>query len=65
MHFVENVDLVARRNRRVADGLVNLAHVVDAIVRGRVHLDYIEVAAFHDRLAVDAQDRHVDRRAAD
>jgi hypothetical protein len=32
VHFVEDIDLVARRRRRVADRVVDLAHVVDAIV---------------------------------
>ena len=31
VHFVEDVDLVARRHRRVADGVVDLAHVLDAL----------------------------------
>ena len=39
VHFVEDVDLVARRHRRVAHRVVDLAHVVDAVVRGGVHLD--------------------------
>ena len=65
MHFVQDVDLVASRNRSVADGLVDLAHVIDAVVRGGVHLDHVEVPALHDRLAVDAQHRHVDRGPGD
>ena len=63
--FVEDIDLVARLHRRVADRVVDLAHVVDAVVRGRVHLDHVEVPAFHDRLAVHAQHRHLDGRACD
>ena len=65
VHFVEDVDLVARRHRRIAHRLVDLAHVVDAVVRGGVHLDHVDVAALHDRLAVQAEHRHVDRRALD
>ena len=30
VHFVEDVDLVARRHRRITDGVVDLAHVLDA-----------------------------------
>ena len=65
VHFVEDVDLVARRHRRVADGVVDLAHVLDAVVRGGVHLDDVEMPAFHDRLAVHAEHRHVDGRPGD
>ncbi len=49
--FVDDVDLVARRNRRVAHRLDDLANVVDTGVRGRVHLDHIDVSPFRDRLA--------------
>ena len=59
VHFVEDVDLVARAHRRVADGVVDLAHVVDAVVRGGVHLQHVEVPALDDRLAVHAHHRHV------
>ena len=63
VHFVEDVDLVARPHRRVADRVVDLAHVVDAVMRGGVHLDHVDMPALHDRLAVHADDRHLDRRA--
>ena len=62
VHFVEDVDLVARRHRRVADGVVDLAHIVDAVVRGGVHFQDVGMAAFHDRLVVHAQRRHGDGR---
>ena len=65
VHFVEDVDLVARGHRRVAHRVVDLAHVVDAVVRGRVHLDHVEVPALHDRLAMQAEHRHLDGRAGD
>ena len=50
VHFVEDVDLVARRHRRVADGVVDLAHVLDAVVRGGVHFQHVEMTALDDRL---------------
>ena len=65
VHFVEDIDLVARRHRRVADRLVDRAHVVDAVVRGRVHLDHVEMPALHDRLAMHAEHRHGNRRSRD
>ena len=65
VHFVEDIDLVARRHRRIAHRLVDLAHVVDAVMRGGVHLDHVDVPAVHDRLALHAEHRHVDRRAFD
>ena len=65
VNFVEDVDLVARLHRRVADRVVDLAHVVDAVVGGGVHLDHVEMAALHDRLALHAERRHRDGRAGD
>ena len=44
VHFVDDVDLGARRHRPVARVLDDLAHVVDAGVRGGVHLDHVDVA---------------------
>ena len=58
VHFVEDVDLVARAHRRVADGVVDLAHVVDAVVRGGIHLQHVRVSALDDRLAMHAHHRH-------
>ena len=60
VHFVEDVDLVARRHRRIADGVVDLADVVDAVVGGGVHLEHVDVAAVDDGLAVHAHHRHLD-----
>ncbi len=65
VHFVEDIDLVARRDRRIADGVVDRAHVVDAVMRGGVHLDDVEMAAFHDGFAMHAEHRHVDGRRGD
>ena len=63
VHFVDDVDLGARRNRAIARVLDDLAHVVDAGVGGRVHLDHVDMARFHDRLAVEAEFGHLDARA--
>ena len=49
--FVDDVDLVARRDRGVAHRLDDLAHVVDAGVAGGVHLDDVDMAAFGDGAA--------------
>ncbi len=65
VHFVQDVDLVAGGHRRVADGVVDLAHVVDAVVGGGIHLDHVEMAALHDRLAMHAEHRHLHGRAGD
>ena len=65
VHFVEDIDLVARRDRRIAHRLVDGAHVLDAVVGRGVHLDHVEMAAFHDRLAVQSERRHVDPRPGD
>ena len=48
MHFVEDIDLVARRGRGIAHRLDDLAHFVHAVVGGRVHLLHIDIAGFRD-----------------
>ena len=60
VHFVDDVDLGASRDRAVARVLDDLAHVVDAGVRGRIHLDDVDMSRVHDRLAVDAELGHDD-----
>src|SRR5215469_16587107 len=59
--FIENIDLVARRDGRIADRVIDLAYVIDTVMRGSVHLDNVKMAALHDRLAMDAKHRHFDR----
>ena len=63
--FVDDVDLVAGARWRVTHAVVDLAHVVDAGVGRRVHFQHVHVPAFHDRLAMHAQFRHMDGRALD
>ena len=65
VHFVDDIDLGARRNRAIARVLDDLAHVVDAGMGGGVHLDHVDVAQLHDRLAMDAELGHVDARPVD
>ena len=62
MHFVDDIDLVARTGRRVADAVVDLTHVIDAGMGGGVHFQHVHVPAFHDRLAMHARHLHVDGR---
>ena len=45
VHLVEDVDLLVGALRRDADRLAQLAHVVDAVVGGGVHLDDVQGAA--------------------
>src|SRR3984885_14114226 len=65
VHFVDDIDLGARRNRAIARVLDDLAHVVDAGMGSRVHLDDVDMARLHDRLTVDAKLGHVDTRLVD
>ena len=60
--FVDDVDLVTRARRRIAHAVVDLAHIVDAGVGSGVHFQHIHVPAFHDRLTMHAELRHMDRR---
>ena len=49
MRLVEDVDLVAALDRLQDDALADLADVVDAALRGGVHLDDVERGAVRDR----------------
>ena len=60
--FVDDVDLIARAGRRITDAVIDLADIVDAGMGRRVHLQDVHVPAFHDRLAMGAEHRHVDGR---
>ena len=65
VHFVDDVDLVARRDRPVAHAVGQLADVVDAGARGRVHLDHVDMAVLGDGAAVARTAPHgLDRRPA-
>ena len=64
VHFVDDVDLVARLDRRIAHALDDLAHVVDAGIGGGVHLDHVDMARFENGRAVGRHFRHVDRGPA-
>ncbi len=65
VHFVDDVDLVAGDRRLVAHRLDDLADVVDAGVGGGVHLDDVDMAAFHDGGVVLAHLVHVDGGGVD
>ncbi len=64
MHFVDDVDLVARRYRPVAHPLGQVADVVDPGARGGVHLDDVDMAVLGDRAAMDALAARRNGRAA-
>ena len=51
VRLVDDVDLVAALDRLQHGALADLADVVDAALRGGVHLDHVERAAVRDRLA--------------
>ena len=46
MHFVDDIDLVAAFAGREGDFIAQVAHIVDAGVRGRVYLDQDPESAF-------------------
>ena len=62
--LVDDVDLVAAFDRLQDGALADLAHVVDAALRGGVHLDHVEGAAARDRLGDRAPRVEVGVRAA-
>ena len=51
VHFIDNVDLVARPAGARAHGQTHLADLVDAAVAGRIHLDNVHILARGDALA--------------
>ncbi len=63
VHFVDDVDLVARAGRRITDAVVDLTHVIDAGMGRGIHFQHIHVPAFHDRLTLQPGYRHMDGRA--
>ena len=58
--FVDDVDLGAQLHWRIAHGVNDLAHVVDASVRRGVHLDHVHVARFQNGFALGGHLGHVD-----
>ena len=62
VHFVDDIDLGARQDWPVAGVVDDLAYVVDAGMRGGVHLDHVDMARIDDRLAMHAEFRHMDGR---
>ena len=62
--FIDNINLVARRDRRIAHRLDNFAHVVHPGVAGGVHFDHIDMPPLGNRHAGIADPARIDRRAA-
>ena len=60
VHLVDDVDLVARGIRLVVRTIDQLADVVDAGMRGGVHLDHVEMPALENGPAMHALRRHVE-----
>ncbi len=54
VHFVDDVDLVARLDRGVAHALDQLADIADAGAAGRIHLDDIDMPVLGDGEAMGA-----------
>ncbi len=63
VHFVDDVDLCPHLDGRIAHALDDLAHVVDAGVGRRVHLDHVDVPGLENRFALRCKFRHLHRRA--
>ena len=64
VHFVDDVDFVGRLGRRVFNRIDDLANVGDTGVRGRIHLDDVDVAPLDDGLIVDALAVEIESRMA-
>ena len=64
VHLVNDIYLKARRDRRITHRLDNFAHIIDARVRGRVHLDHVHMPSSGNRRAWLALTAWADRWAA-
>ena len=62
MHFVNNIDLEARRRRCVAHIFDNLANVANAGARGGVHFNHINMGAIHNGFAMRTGVGEIDAR---
>ena len=65
VHFVDDVDLVPRIHGRIARAAQQVAHVVDAGVRGGVEFEHVGVTPLHDGGAVHAGRIEQHRRLVD
>ena len=65
VNLVDDIDLVTRRDRQVAHAVDDLADVVDTGARCGIHFHHVDMARFHDRIAMDAGSVHVDGRCGD
>ena len=52
VHFVDDINLVARLRWRVAHVVAQFAHLLDAVVAGAVDFQYVETVAGRDLAAI-------------
>ena len=62
MHFVDNVDLVARLDWRIPHPFEELAHLVDLGATGGIQLQHVDMPAVDNAAVVVALDREIHRR---
>ena len=62
MHFVNNIDLEARRRRCVAHIFDNLTNIANAGARGGVHFNHINMGTIHNGFTMRAGLSEVDAR---
>ena len=55
MNLIDNIDFIASRDRLIANLFNYFTNIVDTRVRGRIHLDHINMTAIHDRLTMFAE----------
>ena len=61
MRFINDEDLVAVARRAIPDVFAQLAHLVDAAIRGRVDLDHVDAVAGGDLFATGALAARLER----
>ena len=64
VHLINDKHLIAGTCRTILHAFDNVTNIVNARMAGRVHLDHVHMARFHNGLAVLAKGRHVHRWCA-
>jgi len=64
VNLIDNVNLIARRCRSIANPIKELAHILNACTRRRIHFQHIHMAAGHDQFAVISERIQINTRSA-
>ena len=63
VHFVDDINFIARLHGRITHAIDNLAHVINASVGCGIHLDHVNMARFQNGFTTRCHFRHIHGRA--